>query len=308
MILKPSHGFKRSVSSHNIIAETFLDWLEATSLFAEEEFSHTDIVDYLVEEQLYDSQDFASEFVSLSWTELQRRLAWLGIHSPIIFRDRLMVRQLDWTEVPAHSFCLVVSLGPKYDNWGTRFGPDYNEQGRLFELITKAAMEVSFSGWRFFHTGWSRDNVSRLKDVIDNLVSNIDERNGFPNAYAPYSANDAGVDLVWHLPFADHWGGAPVYLAQCASGMRWADKIHEPDINEWTKFIDFAAVPNKAFSLPFALNEKQLRQQSNRAKGLLLDRYRLLAHNRPEDEWVPTDLREALVTWLEPRIDWIIGR
>ena len=307
MLSVPS-GFNRSVTSHNIRDATFLDWVETTTLIDQEELSPTDIVDCLIEEQLYDDQGFASEYIMLKWDYLKARLSWLGLNSPICFQDRMMVRRWNWTEVPAYSFCLVVSFGPQYDDWLTRFGSDYTEQGELFELVTKSAMKVRFEGWQFIHTGWRRDNASKLPDVVSNLTSHIGERIGLVQDYASDQANEAGVDLVWHLPFADRRGGTPVYLAQCASGKKWKDKIYQPDLKVWTKIVDFAKVPNKAFSLPFSLDERELRLHSNTAQGLLLDRYRLLAHDIPESEWVPATLRRELIDWLKPRIDWIKTR
>ncbi len=51
-----------------------------------------------------------------------------------------------------------------------------------------------------------------------------------------------------------------------------------------------------------------LRQQSTRARGVLLDRYRLLAHDVSENKCVPKSLRQELVDWLEPRVEWILDR
>ena len=277
-------------------------------MFLDEDLSQTAVVDHLVEEQVFEQQDSASEFVLFAWSALKRRLSWLGSHRPIVFRDRLIVKQLDWQDVPAYSYCLVVSLGSRYDDWHTTFGPNYIEQGRLFESITRAAMEARFPGWKFLQTGWSRDNTSKLVAVIDDLVSAIDERKGNPDDYLGQHARDAGVDLVWHLRFADARGGAPVYLAQCASGKNWVDKVSEPNIKEWTKIVDFAAPPSKAFSLPFSLSERELRRQSNRAGGLLIDRYRLLAQDGSEGGWIPSSLQLELIDWLTPRISWMIGR
>ena len=168
-------GFRQSIGNHNISDTTFLDWLQATTLFVEGEVSQTDVVDYLLEEQLYKEQHFALEFVAEGWGQLERRLAWLGDYSPIGVEDRWMVRQWEWREVPAYSYCLAVSVGPQCDGWSTEFRGSYTEQGRLFELITKAAMEVQFEGWRFLHTGWSRDNASKLPAVVDKLTSAIHE-------------------------------------------------------------------------------------------------------------------------------------
>ena len=287
---------------------TFLDWLEANVLFLEIELSQTEVIDYLVEEQLYVERDFASEFVTQAWDIIKRRQSWLGSISPITFDGRWMTRTAEWTDVPAHSFCLMVSLGPKCEYWHDTFGPDYVEQGTLFELVTKSSVALTFEGWQLFHTGWRRDSTSNLSEVVNSLISATHEREGNVDDYAAPQAKDAGVDLMWHLPFADHRGGTPIYLAQCASGLKWDQKVNDPNLSEWSKYVDFAAVPNKAFALPFALDERELRRQSTRAEGLLLDRFRLLAHNVPEVDWVPEDLRVQLVDWLKPRVNWIINR
>ena len=307
MLSHPS-DFLRVARDPDLDNSMILDWLEATSLFLEEELSQTDVVDHLVQEQVFEDQDSASKLVLAAWTALKRRMSWIGSHAPIVFNDRWMARRMHWQDVPAHSYCLLVSLGSRYEDWHTTFGPNYVEQGRLFESITRAAMEARFGGWRFHETGWSRDNTSKLASVIDELTEAINERRGNPEGYLDLNAKDAGVDLVWHLRFPDPRGGTPVYLAQCASGKNWAEKVNEPDIKEWVKIVDFAAPPNKALSLPFALDERELRRQSNRAGGLLVDRYRLLAQATPENMWIPVPLRLELINWLDGRITWLTSK
>ena len=81
-MLSIPRGFRRSVMAHNIHDATFLDWVEATTLIAEEELSPSNIIAYLIEEQLYDNEDFATEYVSYRWSDLKNRLSWLGGHSP----------------------------------------------------------------------------------------------------------------------------------------------------------------------------------------------------------------------------------
>ena len=298
----------RSVRDDILDGSPCLDWLEATSLLMAEEISQSDVVDYLLEEQILEEQDAASNFVLNVWTELLARLSCMGPYAPVVFEDRWMIRQEKWEHVPAYSFCLVVSLGPKYHGWREKFGFDYTEQGKLFELITKDAMSTLFDGWEFLETGWSRDNSSKLVDVIDELIEAIRERRGNVEGYLDENAKDAGVDLIWHRQFADSRGGAPVFLTQCASGKDWTDKVNQPNLQEWMKFIDFAAPPHKAFSLPYALSDRELRRQSNRAGGLVVDRYRLLTQNEPESAWVSDSLRDRLNEWLAPRIDWITSR
>lgn len=304
-------GFRRSVNVHNIDRDIFLDWLESTVILSGEELAKPDLVDHLIDQQLYDSQEFAWDFVAEMWDEFKARLAWLGQHSPIAFYDEfasIRANELNWSSVPAHSFCLAVSIGPKFDGWSGQFQSTLNEQGMLFELITKAAMETRFSQWQFIHTGWGSENITKLEDIVNRIVDCTGNQAG-NLAYASEDANDAGVDLVWHLPFVDGRGGVPVYLAQCASGFNWQHKIGEPDIGTWGRIIEFAVQPNAAFSIPFSLNQTDLRRHSARSNTqLLLDRYRLLAQDAPELQWVPDDLQSRLITWLEPKVNWLMTR
>lgn len=306
-MLSLPRGIRRSVEAHNSDRPVFYDWLEANTLFAEEELSQTDVVDFLMEQQIYAKQDFCSEFISNAWIQIERRLKWIGRGSPLGFHDRLMVREIDWQATPGQSFCLILSLGPKYDGWFDTFGIDYAEQGSLFESLTSEAMARVFTGWTFTQTAWSRDNTSSLRDVVGTLTAMLGEPLGDIETYASSGAHEAGVDLVWHLPFADQRGGLPVFLAQCASGGNWEDKLDTPNLGQWKRIIHFASEPYKAFSLPFALEDRELRLRSAQIEGLLLDRYRLLMHDTPEAEWLSDELRERLLRWLEPRVQWLIG-
>ena len=304
-------GFRRSVESHNIDRSAFLDWLEASVVFSGEEFSRADVVDFLVDHEYYDKQDLAWEFVGEMWGEFRTRFSWLREHSIVDIDDEFAGVRFDglgWREAPVHSFCLVLSFGPRFGDWQDAFGKTQNDQGWLFELITKAAMESRFNDWEFIHTGWGSGNAGKLKDVVDHIIARTGEREGL-SEYASDEANDAGVDLVWYLPFADRRGGTPIFLAQCASGFNWTKKIGEPDVDLWRKIIDFAAIPYLAFAIPFGLSEVELRRHSNRSgTRLLLDRYRLLEQNSMEDHWVPHPLRDTLIDWLEPRVQWILEK
>ena len=306
MLSRPTQ-FLGTVRDGSLKDSLFLDWLEASCLFLPDRVTKTDVIDYLLQEQILERPDDASEFVGSAWSFLEMRLSWLGEYSPISIDGRWMSKRIEWQSVPAHSYCLVASHGPRCEGWHAMFGPDYTEQGRLFELISQEAIKNLFPGWKFLMTGWSRQNTSRLVAVIDDLVGEIHERRGNPDDYLDRDAKDAGVDLVFFRPFADSRGGAPIYLTQCASGKDWIDKILEPNIAEWMKIVDFAAPPNKAFSIPYALDERELRRQSNRAGGLVIDRYRLLSQDACESDWVPSSLKDELVGWLVPRVSWLTG-
>ena len=44
--------------------------------------SSIDVIDILVQEQIYEDQDFASEIVMSAWTELRRKQSWIGKGKP----------------------------------------------------------------------------------------------------------------------------------------------------------------------------------------------------------------------------------
>ena len=106
--------------------------------------------------------------------------------------------------------------------------------------------------------------------------------------------NEAGLDLLFYRPFPNRVG-VPVYLMQ-------VHKLHEPDLNVWTKIILFAATPSKAIAIPFALLDKEFKQRCNRVNGMLLDRYRLLAAVNHNGKWVPNFLETEIVDWITPRL------
>jgi hypothetical protein len=301
-------GINRSVTAHNSKRDIFYDWLEADVLFLDDDLSETDVVDFLMEEQIYTDQNLCSEYVSGAWTQLRRRLGWMGTSSPISFQDRVMIRRNEWREVPALSFCLVLSLGVQYTDWSSSFSSDYTEQGSLFESLTLQAIAKIYSGWEFIRTGWSRDFTSNIRDVVPKLAEQLGEETGDLERWASGKVHEAGLDLVWYKPFTDDRGGLPVYLAQCASGKNWYTKLHTPELSVWKKLIDFTSEPYKAFSLPFALADDEFTRRCNQMSGLLLDRYRLLVCCVPEGEWVPVELHSSLTQWLEPRVDWLLAR
>ena len=51
----------------------------------EGEFSVMDVVDVLIDEDIYEKQDFAQDIVNDAWNELERRLNWVGQGTPFFF-------------------------------------------------------------------------------------------------------------------------------------------------------------------------------------------------------------------------------
>jgi hypothetical protein len=298
----------RSVTVHRSNLAVFCDWLEATVLFDELEVSQCDVVDFLTEQHIYDEdrRDFCMEFVTDAWRAIRRRLGWIGSASPLKIEDRRVVRDKNWDQVSAHAFCLLLGLTPYYDGWTSQFGADYTVQGELFEKVVEASVSRVFLKWEVARTGWSRENTSKLPDVVQRLTEAVIEDVGNVAKYLSTDANEAGLDIFWHRRYPDERGGHPVFLAQCASGENWHTKLHTPEISVWEKLVDWKCPPNRAFAMPFALPDDEFVRRCNQFKGLFLDRYRLLMPASCAEAWLPDGLADEIIAWVQPRVSWLL--
>ena len=78
-----------------------------------------------------------------------------------------------WEKTPAQSFCLLLSLAKWHRDWASAFGSDHNEQGSLFEDLTKESLEKLFGDWTIHQTGWTRTRVNKLRSVVEDVASHL---------------------------------------------------------------------------------------------------------------------------------------
>ncbi|MES2510807.1 MAG: hypothetical protein V4625_12820 [Pseudomonadota bacterium] len=303
MLAIPSKGFRRSLTAHNIDLSICCDWIESSVFFLQEELTDADVVDVLRENELYATQDFAWEFVNDAFSHIRDRARLFGHGYPIEFQSKHRLRARGTVEAyGAYGFCLVLSLPGAYPKWAKNFGQDFNEQGELFEKLTAESVAASLSGWTVHSTGWSRTATKKLKAVVDEVASLLGEGMGDIYTWTRDSANEAGLDLLCFRPFPDGRVGVPVYLVQCASGANWEQKLRTPDLRIWNKLVTFAAEPKKAFSMPYALQERDFTRHTNVVDGLLLDRHRLLAPGKASINWLTPALNKLVSDWSIDRI------
>ena len=305
MLAPPTVGIARSINKHNSNLDTLCDWVEGSILFDDGELSASDIVDALIENNIYAEQDFAWQIMNDAWNELKRRQGLIGNGAPIEIMGQRLRRLRAWQDSPAHSFCIALAYTKWYPNWARQFGNDYNEQGELFETLTKEALRILFPDWEIHPTGWTRTRVNRLGRIVKDIASRLGEIEGEVERWTNDKAHEAGLDLLCYRPFGDGRVGVPVFLMQCGSGGHWDGKLHTPNLRIWTKIVQFASDPKKAFAMPYALLDKEFRQNCNLVNGLLLDRYRLLSAGRNDPDWVSVELKTDIVAWLEPRIEML---
>lgn len=309
MLGVPDVGFERSVVAHNVDLVALCDWIEGSILFFVDEISQSDIVDVLCELNIYEKQDMASVIVSDAWAELRRRQLAVKNSGPFEVKANRIERLVSWEQAPAHSFCVLVSLARCYRKittlWTEKYKDNYIEQGRLFEELTKESLEAQFSDWKFYLTGWSRENPTNLLKVVDDISGLLGERKGEVEVWANENENEEGLDLLCYRPFFDERVGIPVYLMQCASGADWKQKARTPDLSLWTKIVQFASPPQKAFSTPLSFLDDEFRKACVRVDGMLLDRYRLLAASSYCREWESSSLKKRLNSWTKKRISML---
>lgn len=303
MLPLPETGVRASRTKHNSDLHLFCDWVEGCLLFkGESRLSRTDIVDILCEQEIYEDQTFANEWLDDVWRELERRQRLLTAAAPFSIEPRAIKRVRTWRQVPAYAFCVLAPLLQNSPKWHPEHGnrealsAHYARQGLLFERISDEALRGA--GWRTYRTGWSSTSATRLPAVVANVAQQVGEpeyadwvTNVSPNA------NEAGLDIVFFRTFTDARCGFPIYLAQCASGADWDTKLHTPVLGVWRKLIDFSAPPYKAFVLPHSLGAEELRRVTVKVEGVVLDRYRLHDIPRPRN-WCSHDLAEDLKTFL----------
>jgi hypothetical protein len=305
MLKLPESGIKPFQNGqHQTDLSVFCDWLEGSLIFTKKErISLSAIKDIMAEEYLYAAQDKAMEFLAFVWREFTRRRNALGSTYPIDIGGDQITRVATWRQSAPYSFCLLLSFAARYKRWADSFGTDFTKQGSLFEKVTSEALRTELDGWTVHSTGWSSANAAQLKQIVGQVQSILGEAAGDLTRFPRYkTAKDAGLDVVLFRSFNDNRIGFPTYLIQCASGVKWESKRHQPNLNEWKTFIDFAALPKKALAIPFALKDDEFWWACRNIDGMIIDRVRLLSAGRRKPDWISTTVRRDVVAWMAPRV------
>jgi hypothetical protein len=303
MLSLPDEGTRRSVGSHNSDLLLICDWAEACVLFDQKEISTTDVVDMLVEDAIYESQDYAREFVADVWNELRRRASLFESPTNLRVDGERLVCDDDWTADPAYGFCLTLSLAKGFPQWAAAYGADYTEQGALFEMLTVEALESLMPQWKVYKTGWSAAAKNKLAAVVEEVVKRLYEVRGAEiDQWLATSANEAGLDVILYRDFKDLSAGFPLFMLQCASGRDWEEKLESPNLGTWRNIVSFASKPIKAFSMPYCITATELRQTAMKVQGPLFDRYRIFGARMGGASWPSANLEEELLAWTWPRV------
>lgn len=305
MLALPETGLSYSKKSHNSDLDCFCDWLEASFLFHDDPLTVSDVVDVLLENQIYVDQDFASEFVATAWSVLLARLKQLDFPLGAKITDTRLQKNGSWKDYPEYAFCMLLTCMSYLYPRATEVLRDAVSQGALFEQFSTESLAEMLPGWIVSRVGWSPEDPKKLKDAIDAIISALNEETGAEkDLFVDSYANELGLDLLAYLPYRDSSASFPVVMVQCASGKNWLSKTHTPDMSKWNKIVSFASRPVKGFAIPYAFADRTtFRKKSIPVEGILWDRYRLLAPSISKpSSWGSTALKAALTQFNTPRV------
>lgn len=307
MLGLPEIGLSRSIEKHNCDLDILCDWIEASAVFSAERISKADVLDDLLENGIYEDQDFATQFVDDAWEILSHRFSAIGHPLGIRAHGNRIRRENEWRIFPAYAFCLLLSCTRFYRSLRDAANGDYREQGLLFEELSTIALARWFKGWKVQRIGWTPSNVTKLNTIVDKMVKELREMPGPErDIHVTNAAKELGLDVVVYLPFPDPNCAIPVILVQCASGMDWESKRHTPDLHTWEKVVSFSSRPVRGLTIPFAfVDPTTFRRKAIPVNGILLERYRLLQVFAGLSTKTVNQLNARLVDWIDPRLQTI---
>lgn len=284
MIKLPNEGRIKSINEHNCNIINLCDWIEACIGFSEEIMTRTEVIDILLEEEIYNKQDFAGEFVDILWIYLKKREK---ANKKSLFYEisgNKIQQTYKWEDKIAHSFCLLLSLAPYYDSWKET---DYNIQGELFEKLVKESLIALFPELKIFRTGWSPKSSegSYFKKIVLEMQQRLNLANIYLEKWDEKSKKEYGLDILVYFDFQDNRAGTPFYMMQCASGGNWEQKLHTPDLEIWRDILKTGQHASKGFVIPFCISD-EIFYRASKSGGFFLDRCRLLKASEKKENWV----------------------
>ena len=221
------------------------DWVELNALLEEDgNTSLQELVGLLsngAENDIEEDQiaDSPSEAMSADvMNELVRRSVACGDSYPFEVESSKITLKSDWKDYVSYVFPLLISyLGVTCD----LFPEQYQYFGKYFEELGGNALDNYLSNTLYPASikvfGFPRTDSSRFSKAVQELCDTIP---GFRAIHLDLAAvqMDGGLDVIAWKQFPDDLSGSMVFLAQCAMGANWREKLHEA-----RKIQDYITMP-----------------------------------------------------------------
>ncbi|MBG0844003.1 hypothetical protein [Ectopseudomonas composti] len=301
MIELPEKGISTSSKKHNCDMIAVADWAISSALFGEQDLSRTDLVDVLMENQVYTSQDFCNEFIDQVWHYLEHFFNHVKLRSIALETRKISFRD-DWREDLALAYCLTASLRKIYSTWSKAHCGNHLIQGAILEELTKISLSNYHPTLQFKTTGWSGTATNaKFEELVNNICSDANFTQKDLQLWDNGQIKDLGLDVYGYLPGHGRRPGTHFMMYQCASGDNWQDKRSTPDLNIWGDIIKTYTTPIKGMSIPFFVDETDFQKSLIVIKGPLLDRTTLLSKISPDQ--ISEELANTIEEWVHERVD-----
>lgn len=168
---------------------------------------------------------------------------------PFVADDEGVARRSD-IDTRVYDYLLLLSL----EHGPYRRARDFTRTNRIFDLLVREAVKhllgPNSDGLRF----GTPVQDGRPEDFIT-AVSWLAEKMGVADGQKdrPADANDAGVDVVAWMHFADKRSGFPVVLAQCTLELDYVYKSMQIPLLHWQRWIGIGPHPQTTLAIPFTV-------------------------------------------------------
>ncbi|MDE4537704.1 hypothetical protein GIB19_10805 [Pseudomonas sp. ITEM 17296] len=301
MYVLPEKGISPSKTVHNCDKVAVADWILASSLFGEEDVSRVDVLDALMESQVYSDQKFCQEFVADIWRLLEG--FFQDVNSPCLeYHSRAIRSRASWKDDKALSYCITASLRHYYEAWSKQCG-NFIVQGQILEELTRLSLSAHHPNIVFKTTGWSGiNNNQKFSELVKQICTDANFMEQGLELWDTGMVKDKGLDVYGYFQSKGRRPSAPFLMFQCASGGNWKDKRATPDIHIWKSIIQTYSMPLRGMAIPFLVNEVDFQQSLIIIQGPLLDRPVLLSGINGNGA-LGQDLQNSIEEWVESRID-----
>ena len=287
-------------------ADSLADWAEALVLLEnKEEFSRAEMMRRLGRER----SEGGDVEVGLLLNEIEARTRRAPMSYPFTSSGGAIERNIVIDSL-LYEFLLWLS----FPQSPVRREREYRAIDRYFDRLVLKAMKAKFGsraqGVRF-GTPASDGRPTGFPDAIGWLSQLIKLEEGTEPRNP--AKNDAGVDVLVWIPFADGRADFITVLAQCTVREDWEAKAIEiaGTVGAWRGWLDFGRDPLTALAVPFAVSRTHPRAgEIRRTLNLLLDRIRLLellddvyAEDKPRLEVWATAVRARMLGESPPAED-----
>jgi hypothetical protein len=302
MIVLPEKGISVSLSVHNCELYSVVDWVLASALFLGEDVSRSDVVDILMENDVYSNQDFCKLFVSDVWSVIEGFFKSAGVKS-LSFSKNSIRASGKWCEDLALTYCLLCSLRVVYPSWSKNSCGSYVEQGALLEELSVLSLTSMHPKASFKVVGWQAGDQSRLK--FSEVLEQICDENMFSildlELWDQGQVKDMGLDVYGYFPSYGTLPSLSFMMFQCASGSNWTTKRSAPDLRSWKSILNTFTDPIRGMLIPFLVPDDKFKQSLILLGGPLIERTMLLSGVYSQE--IPAELAEDIKQWAKPRIE-----